>query len=325
MPTLECRHCGAPLPESAALGPFTCPYCQTVNEPSTVLARPASLSAADQKEAIKEAVKEELDQRLLHGSPAATTPESSPQPDEPGPSHDSAGGLGSLKSLVASFGWSGLILIGALTWGVLEKHHNGRLLRQDAVGSGLTPKDLANLQDHGLVTLKVAPPPGGWKAYDPGLELPWLLTQARAWAPDARLRMLQMTRAQSNGTVDLQDDADAIVEAVFDSEEAQARSATSHARTHAEVNTGLVLRLAQTKVQAQLTWGEASQPLLPTSETVPLARVFAALQSARSLPDTPLTGRLTWNAEAGWVWGVQSIATAHHAPFVRASDARIIR
>lgn len=322
MPTLECRHCGAPLPESAASGPVTCPYCQTVNEPTVAIPRPKTLSIADQEKAFKEAVKEELDQRLARQD-AESHKDSHPSRKS---SNDGDGFLASLKSALVSFAWIAFILGGALIWSYFEHPHQLALLYKQTVGGGLTPKDLANSQDHGIVTLKVSPPAEGWKAFDPGLDWPWVLSQAQAWAPDARLRLLQITRVRSDGTVDLQDDANAIVEAIFDSHEAQARSAATGAHSHAEVNTGLVIRLAHSKVQAQLKWGEAPEPLHPVCETIPLARLFTALQTAHRLPDTPLfTGRLTWNASHGWAWAFQSIATAQHTPSVRAVDGAIIR
>ncbi|HET8715730.1 MAG TPA: hypothetical protein VFM16_07890 [Holophagaceae bacterium] len=326
MPALECRHCGAPLPEAAASGPVTCPYCQTLNEPTTAIPRPRDLtpglSPQDQKEAFKEAIKEEIEQRFLQGAPGARIQVPAVRIGPP-----KAGGcLASLKSCLTTCGCLTVLLGGALVYGFLKEP--GTVVRgfKQTFGGGLAPADLRDLQDRRPVTLKVPPPPAGWGAFDPGRDLPWLLAQARAWAPDARLRSLQVIRARTDGTVDLQGDPAAVVGAVFDSLAARDRSLSTRAQTHAQINTGLAFRLAKGKLEARLEWGGTSQPVHPGCEALPLKAVFASLRAARRLPASPLySGTLLYDGSKGWIWTLQSVATADPMPRVRAEDGVVIR
>ena len=326
MPALECRHCGAPLPEAAASGPVTCPYCQTVNEPTAAVPRPAppapGLSPQDRKEAFKEAIKEEIEQRFLQGPPAGRVqvPAVRIGPGKAG------GCLASLRSCLTTCGCLTVLLGGALVYGFLKEP--GTVVRgfKQTLGGGLAPSDLRGLQDRNPVTLKVPPPPEGWAAFDPGRDLPWLQAQARAWAPDARLRSLQVIRARPDGTVDLQGDGAAVVGAVFDSAAARDRSLNTRAQTHAQINTGLAFRLAKGKLEARLEWGGPNPPAHPDVAAAPLKTIFASLKAAKRLPASPLfSGTLLHEPGRGWVWTLQSVATADPLPRVRAEDGVLIR
>ncbi|HEU4951583.1 MAG TPA: hypothetical protein VFT46_06510 [Holophagaceae bacterium] len=330
MPALECRHCGAPLPEAAASGPVTCPYCQTVNEPTAAIPRPKvpppGLSPKDQKEAFKEAIKEEIEQRFLQGRPGQGPQVRVQIPAVQVGPRKAGGCLASLKSCLTTCGCLTVLLGGALVYGFLKEP--GTVVRgfKQTLGGGLAPADLRGLQDRAPVTLKVAPPPEGWSAFDPGRDLPWLLAQARAWAPDARLRSLQVIRVRPDGTVDLLGDRAAVVGAEFDSALARDRSLNTHAQSHAQINTGLAFRLARGKLEARLEWGGSSRSGRPDCAALPLKAIFEHLKAAKRLPASPLfSGTLIDDPSRGWVWALQSVATADPMPRVRAEDGALIR
>src|SRR5690606_3970027 len=63
----------------------------------------------------------------------------------------------------------------------------------------------------GYHALDVAPPAGGYGALDAVAALPWALTIAQAWAADARLERIDVARMRPDGTLNVQDDAEASV------------------------------------------------------------------------------------------------------------------
>lgn len=321
MPTLQCRHCAAPLPESAASGPVTCPYCQTVNEPTTAVQAPRALSAEDQKAAFKEAIKEEIEERILHGRPGAPLPLPSPAPPRPRSLGDS------LRGCLTGCGCLVVLLGGALLYGFIKDPGAvARGFRQFA-GGGLRPSDLREITSHEPVPLKVAPPDQGFQAFDPGRDLAWLTALAQGWAPDARLLRLRVVRLRADGAADLAGDPLAEVDAVFDAPAALARSLAGQARSYRQVNTGLELRIARGQVQARLQWGgprPAPRPGL--ASPLPVARLFGMLKEARRLPAQPLyNGSLVCDPKAGWTWAFQGLGDPAPIPRVRAQDGAILR
>jgi phage FluMu protein Com len=321
MPTLQCRHCAAPLPEAAASGPVTCPYCQTVNEPTTAVQAPRALSAEDQKAAFKEAIKEEIEERILHGRSGAPLPVPSPAPPRPRSLGDS------LRGCLTGCGCLVVLLGGALIYGFIKDPGAvARGFRQFA-GGGLRPSDLREITSHEPVPLKVAPPAQGFQAFDPGRDLAWLTALAQAWAPDARLLRLRVVRLRADGAADLAGDPLAEVDAIFDSPAALARSLAGRARSYRQVNTGLELRIARGQVQARLQWGgprPAPRPEL--ASPLPVARLFGRLKEARLLPAQPLyNGSLVCDPKAGWTWAFQGLGDPSPIPRVRAQDGAILR
>ncbi len=322
MPTLQCRHCAAPLPEAAASGPVTCPYCQTVNEPTTaVRAQPPALSTEAQKEAFKEAIKEEIEERILRGRPSAGAPAPMPAPPRPR-------SLGeSLRGCLTGCGCLVVLLGGSLVYGFLKDP--GAVVRgfRQFAGGGLLPSDLRQVTSHTPVPLQVPAPPQGFRSFDPGRDLPWLAAQARAWAPDARLRRLRAVRLREDGTLDLAGDSLAEVVAEFDSPAAFERSLATRARSYREVNTGLVLKLARGKVEARLEWGGARQAPHPDL-AAPLAagRLLGGLRAAHRLPEQPLfNAQLAFDPKQGWLWTFQGLSRPDPLPRLRAEDGAPVR
>ena len=321
MPALQCRHCAAPLPEAAASGPVTCPYCQTVNEPTTATEAPRALGPEAQKEAFKEAIKEEIEERILHGRPASPAPLPAPPPPRPKSLGDS------IRGCLTGCGCLVVVLVGALIYGFIKDPGAvARGFRQFA-GGGLRPSDLREITTHEAVPLKVAPPDHGFQAFDPGRDLAWLMAQARGWAPDARLLRLRAVRLRADGGTDLATDPLAEVDAVFDAPSALARSLATRARSYRQVNTGLEFRIARGQVQARLEWGGLRQAPRPDlSSPLPVARLFAILKAARRLPAQPLyNGSLACDPKAGWVWTFQGLSDPGPIPRVRAQDGTILR
>jgi hypothetical protein len=66
-------------------------------------------------------------------------------------------------------------------------------LRARAAMRPLSLTDLPTLNERGHRQLNVAPPPGGWKTFDPVAGVPWASEIALAWAPDARLTRIDLT------------------------------------------------------------------------------------------------------------------------------------
>ena len=322
MPTLECCHCGAPLPESVSSGPIICPYCDTLNEVPGSSQKPQGLSLKDQKAAIQEAVKEEMEKEAHHAEPPAR-PMPSPSPAPSGPSWI-ASALKGCSSLV--FGIGTLLLIAFFALGGFQNPRSILRMGKKLMGMSLPPSDLAEETSNDPIPLKVPPPPEGWSRLDPGKDLPWLATIGGGWAPDAQLRSLRVVRAKADGTVTQADDTTTQILAVFDSSEARSRKATGQSRLHPQSNSGLELVVAKGAVKARLEWGGAALPPRPTCPSTPLQAVFNALKAANRLPDSPFyNGQLTFVAHRGWVWTLQTMGAGAPIPQVRAEGATVIR
>jgi hypothetical protein len=279
------------------------------------------LSAEDQKAAFKEAIKEEIEARILHGRPASPAPMPAPPPPR-------ARSLGeSLRGCLTGCGCLVVLLGGALVYGFIKDPGAvARGVRQFA-GGGLRPSDLGEITSREAVPLKVVPPDHGFQAFDPGRDLAWLTAQARGWAPDARLLHLRVVRLRADGATDLATDPLAEVDAAFDAPSALARSLATRARSYRQVNTGLELRIARGKVQARLEWGGPRQAPRPDlASPLPVARLFGVLKEARRLPAQPLyNGSLACDPKAGWVWTFQGLSDPGPIPRVRAQDGAMLR
>ena len=85
-----------------------------------------------------------------------------------------------------------------------------------------TTADLKQLPG-GYHALSASPPAGGYGAVDPVAALSWALSIAQAWESDARLERIDVSRLRPDGTVNVQDDGDALLTFRFRSPSGQAR------------------------------------------------------------------------------------------------------
>lgn len=190
-----------------------------------------------------------------------------------------------------------------------------------------SPAQLKNLPS-GHHALDAAPPAGGYGAVDPIGALPWALTIAQAWSADARLERIDVSRLRPDGTVNVEDDAEAsltyqfrspsVVNALLD----QARLQPS-----AEAGVGLWVRVKQGEPQVYSDVARGStlreNALVPHPDAEPLTTLLKRSAVARLRADLPfLNAYLIHVRDEGWVWYFSSLANESR-PRVRARDGAV--
>jgi hypothetical protein len=290
---VRCQGCGGPLPEAPQDGStITCPFCGIVNEAA---ARPSVTVKLDVREA--------------------------------------AAHLGSRVKLAIGLGLAGVALV--VAFGVLRAVRpitdalDEVRQQSDAMKEAirpLAPAELTSLTEGGWRHVQAQPPPSGWTAFDPVVGMEWASGIARAWAADAVLTRLEVTRVAADGTLDLTGSLGDAAEYQFVS---PSRIADWEHRANREVDAravyGLTMRVAEQHVTANVRRGRPrSSTPLPPADTLPLRDVFSRARKQPSFAEHPFyTGQLTYLPKEGWVWHFQSLSQRERIPRVRARDGRV--
>ena len=304
MRALTCPKCGAPieLPDEGEL--LSCPYCASTLAPTRAVPRAGG------------------DVRV--GAPVVI--------DLRG-HRTAAKGVAwmVLLFLAAIFGFVGWVVwksVSTATAGMKSAFESAGV--RLPVGGSRTrkPAELAAVTGNvGWLELDAAPPPaatGGFGALDAVSALPWAVSIAQAWAPDAAIDRVDVTRLRPDGTVNVADDAEAEVMYRFLS---PARVADYRRRaelsTRAESEHELFLKLAGGRMTVLVVRGtpgdEATPPYPKVLTTVELARRLAGDERFRR---PFLQGYLIRLEREGWVWYLSPLARGESLPRVRATDAR---
>lgn len=186
--------------------------------------------------------------------------------------------------------------------------------------------ELAASSERGWREVRADAPPRGWAAFDPVVGLPWAMGLARQWAPDATLTRIDVSRAASDGTVNLTGGPDDTVGYRFISPDRIA-SWVNDADVHAKVEAsyGLLMTLAQQKVTASIQRGRPPASGAPAlASTLPLSEVLARARANATFVDRPFyAGYLIQLPTEGWVWYFQTLSGRDALPRVRARDGRV--
>lgn len=191
----------------------------------------------------------------------------------------------------------------------------------------LTPSDLSNAPA-GSHDLDAAPPAGGFGAVDAVSAMPWALTLAQSWSPDARLERIDVTRMRPDGTVNVQDDPEAVVRYRFLSPQRiaalieQARLSTS-----ARAATGLFVTVERGAVRALVNEStrvsERDSAMPPSPTVLALSRLVAVPAVEQLIGGVPfLSGYAIHLADEGWVWYFSTLA-GESRPRVRGNDGAV--
>lgn len=194
--------------------------------------------------------------------------------------------------------------------------------------AALTASDLKRPIPSGPQVIDVAAPAAGFGATDAVTLLPWALTIAQNWQPDARLRRIDAARVRPDGTLNLVDDADAEVRYRFESpgqiDELRRQADVS---ASAEVTTEFWVSVKRGKANVQAISRDVrmlnSRDLtLPPHPKVLSSTALWARLAGRAGFDAPfMSGYLIHLDEEGWVWYLSSMSGQNH-PRVRATDGR---
>jgi hypothetical protein len=294
----RCAGCGGPLPDSpAGAATVTCPFCGIVND---------------------------LPSRAPAPQPIVVTLDVGKAAAQLGRGAKIAVGIGlGVAGLVIAFGV--LRAVRPIT-GALEDVRR----QADAMDErmrALAPAELATVGESGWRAVTAPAPPGGWTAFDPVRGLGWATTIARAWAGDATLTRIDVSRASAAGVVNLAGELEDSVGYRFVS---PARIADWERRADREVNAQaayeLMMRIAREKVTANVVSGRPStrERTVRDPDSLPLAEVLARARKNARFGDYPFyAGYLIHLDREGWVWYLSSLSGRESMPRVRARDGAV--
>jgi hypothetical protein len=176
----------------------------------------------------------------------------------------------------------------------------------------------------GWQALDVAEPPGGAGSLDAVAAIPWAVSLAQGWRPDARLERVDVDKLRADGLVNARDDEAASVMYRFVSPalvEEQRRQADLG---KSAVKAGLFLEVKQGEVRGLVTSAHPrSEALPPHPASLPLKAVLEGLDRSGKLPAKPFyRGYLIFLEREGWVWYLSTLSRQESIPRARASDAR---
>jgi hypothetical protein len=311
MRALTCPKCGAPVELDDDGGLASCPFCGSTLAPTRAVPRASGAERAGEEPELQVGAPVVID---LRGHRAA------------------ARGVAWMVMLflAAIFGFTGWMV-----WKSVASATAGMKSAFDAAGVGLPgtsrprkPAELAAITGHlGWLELDAAPPPastGGFGALDPVAALPWAVAIAQAWAPDAAIERVDVTRLRPDGTVNVADDAEAEVTYRFVS---PARIADYRRRaelsTRAEAEAELFVQLAGGKLTALILRGTPDdEPAPPYPKVLPTTELARRLARDERFQRPFLQGYLIRLEREGWVWYLSPLSRGESLPRVRATDAR---
>jgi hypothetical protein len=174
--------------------------------------------------------------------------------------------------------------------------------------------------------IDAAAPAGGYSALDPVAAAPWALALAQAWAEDARLWRIDVSRLRPDGTVNVQDDGEARVRYRFVSPaRAEALRQQAQLSQRAEGPVGLWVSVEGTgRPRVYIDQGRASTlrdaPVPPHPSVMPLSALLARPAVRSALVPVPFyNGYMIHLEREGWVWYLSTLAN-ESMPRVRAVD-----
>lgn len=180
----------------------------------------------------------------------------------------------------------------------------------------------------GSYEVDAAPPAGGYSAVDAVTALPWALTIAQAWAQDARLERIDVTRMRPGGTLNVQDDPEAVLRYRFRSP-ARIAALVEQARlsTSARAAVGLFVSIERGTLRASINEStrvsERDSATPPNPAVLPLVKLVAVPTVGKLIADVPfLSGYAIHLADEGWVWYFSTLA-GESKPRVRGRDGAV--
>lgn len=298
MKARRCQGCAAPLPEAAAGESQRCRFCGLVHDAQT-FGTDESHSIYSQTVASDRATGR-LVRWIVVGAVVIT--------------------LGTLVPVIGAMyaGWrvASSVMPGAIT-----------TLSSTLPTSGRTLDQLTDLPA-GFHALDVAPPAGGYGALDAVAAVPWALTIAQAWAPDARLDRIDVARMRPDGTINAQDDAEASVTYRFRSPaKVAAHREQTRLSSSTESTVGLWVRVKGGKPEVYSDVARASIPRdeapAPHPSAMPLPELARRPMVRTALADAPFfDGYMIHRPDEGWVWYFSTLANESR-PRIRARDAAV--
>lgn len=182
--------------------------------------------------------------------------------------------------------------------------------------------DLDRLTDYGWTVVDTAPPPGGFASFDPVAGLPWAMSIAHAWAPDAVLTRIDVGRVSSTGVVDLTGDTPSGYR--FHSPARLLRSKQeTDGGTKSATASGMMLQVQGTAVRVLMETSTREEPAAPPPASLRLPELLAKAGTGTGFSDRPFyAGYMIFLPREGWAWYFRA-PSGDSFPRVRAKDGRV--
>lgn len=165
-------------------------------------------------------------------------------------------------------------------------------------------------------------PPGGFASFDPVAALPWAMTIARAWAPDAVLTRIDVGHVSATGIVDVSGDAPSGYR--FHSPGRRLRwKQETDGGTRSTTSTGMMLQVQGTAARVLLDTNSRDEAKTSDPVSLPLPELLARARKARAFGDRPsYAAYMIFLPREGWAWYFRA-PSGDSFPRVRARDGRV--
>lgn len=182
--------------------------------------------------------------------------------------------------------------------------------------------ELDTLTEYAWKVVDAAPPPGGVSSFDPVAALPWAMSIAHAWAPDAVLTRIDVGRVSSTGVVDLTGDTPSGYR--FHSPARLLRwKQESDGGTKSTTASGLLLQVQGTAVRVLMETSARKEPATPAPASLRLPDLLTKARTGRGFSDRPFyAGYMIFLPREGWAWYFRA-PSGDSFPRVRAKDGRV--
>ncbi len=182
--------------------------------------------------------------------------------------------------------------------------------------------ELGTLTEYAWKPVDVAPPPGGFASFDPVAALPWAMSIAHAWAPDAVLTRIDVGRVSSTGVIDLTGDTPSGYR--FHSPARLLRwKQETDGGTKSTTASGMMLQVQGTAVRVLMETNAREEPSTPAPASLRLADLLTKARAGRGFSDRPFyAGYMIFLPREGWAWYFRA-PSGDSFPRVRAKDGRV--
>lgn len=182
--------------------------------------------------------------------------------------------------------------------------------------------ELGTLTEYAWKPVDVAPPPGGFASFDPVAALPWAMSIAHAWAPDAVLTRIDVGRVSSTGVIDLTGDTPSGYR--FHSPARLLRwKQETDGGTKSTTASGMMLQVQGTAVRVLMETNAREEASTPAPASLRLADLLTKARAGRGFSDRPFyAGYMIFLPREGWVWYFRA-PSGDSFPRVRAKDGRV--
>lgn len=182
--------------------------------------------------------------------------------------------------------------------------------------------ELDTLTEYAWKPVDTAPPPGGFATFDPVASLPWAMSIAHAWAPDAVLTRIDVGRVSSTGVVDLSGDTPSGYR--FHSPARLLRwKQETDGGTKSTTASGMMLQVQGTAVRVLMETNGREEPATPAPASLRLPDLLTKARTERGFSDRPFyAAYMIFLPREGWAWYFRA-PSGDSFPRIRAKDGRV--